>query len=75
MAAGAAMADTVSMDACQEVGTTAGLLRQIDGGAIPIALMSAETACRYLSISTKLSQESSGRNWSAFRRSLRLTTL
>ena len=75
MVAGAAMADTVSMAACLEVDTTAGLLRLIDGGAIPIASMSAETACRYPSISTKLFQESSGRKWSAFRRSLRLTTL
>jgi len=49
-AAGAAMEDTVSMAACLEVGTTTGLLRLIDGGAIPIALMSAETVCKHPSI-------------------------
>ena len=73
-AAGAAMADTCSMAACLEVGTTVGLLRLIDGGAIPIALIVAETACKHPSISTKLSQGSSGRIWLALRRFLRLTT-
>jgi len=53
MAAGAAMADTASMDAFLEVGTTTDLLRLIDGGAMFTASMSAETACKHRCISTK----------------------